>query len=92
MLLPYRNGSIATRLGTRLGLGTAIIPPVVAYLIANYGWRFAYAGLGLIVLVFGGLPALFFIREPDKQERTAMPNLARDALLGYDFIAVLRGW
>jgi MFS family permease len=75
-----------------VGLGTAIIPPVVAYLIANYGWRFAYVGLGLIVLVLGGLPALFFIREPDEQERTVMPNLARDALLGYDFIAVLRGW
>jgi MFS family permease len=75
-----------------VGLGTAVIPPLVAYLIANYGWRFAYVGLGLIVLVLGGLPALFFIREPDEQERTAMPNLARDALLGYDFIAVLRGW
>jgi MFS family permease len=75
-----------------VGLGTAIIPPVVAYLIANYGWRFAYVGLGLIVLVLGGLPALFFIREPDEQERTAMPNLVRGALLGYDFIAVLRGW
>jgi MFS family permease len=74
-----------------VGLGTSIVPPIVAYLIEHYGWRFAYVGLGLLVLVLGGLPVLLFIREPDQRDRTAMPHLASSALLGYDFIAVLKG-
>jgi MFS family permease len=74
-----------------VGLGTAVIPPLVAYLIANYGWRFAYVGLGLVVLVLGGLPALIFIREPQAHERAAMPHLAHAAASGYDFTAVLKG-
>jgi len=78
-----------------VGLGTSIVPPIVATLIAHYGWRFAYVGLGLVVLVLGGLSALLFIREPDPQERVqervAMPHLASGALPGYDFVAVLKG-
>jgi MFS family permease len=74
-----------------VGLGTAVIPPIVAHLIANYGWRFAYVGLGLVVLVLGGLPALFFIREPDAHERVVLLHLPLGALPGYDFITVLKG-
>jgi MFS family permease len=74
-----------------VGLGTAIIPQLVAYLIANYGWRSAYVGLGLVVLVLGAVPALLFIREPDAHERAAMPQFADGELPGYDFIAVLKG-
>jgi MFS family permease len=74
-----------------VGLGTATIPPTVAYLIAHDGWRFAYVGLGLVVLVLGGLSALLFIREPDAQERAALPHFARGELPGYDFRAVLKG-
>jgi MFS family permease len=74
-----------------VGLGTAIIPPFVAYLISNYGWRFAYVGLGLVVLILGGLPALLFVREPDKHERQILPQFVHGALPGYDFIVVLKG-
>ncbi len=74
-----------------VGLGTSVIPLLVAYLIANYGWRFAYVGLGLVVLVLGGLPALLFVREPDEYERATLPHWARGALPGHDFIAVLKG-
>ncbi len=74
-----------------VGLGTSVIPPLVAYLIANHGWRFAYVGLGLVVLVLGGLSALLFIREPDQHERMVLPHFARGALPGYDYIAVLKG-
>src|SRR5262249_1883959 len=74
-----------------VGLGTSIVPPITAYLIEHYGWRFAYVGLGLTVLVLGGLPVLLVIREPDQRDRAAMPHLASSALLGYDFVAVLKG-
>ena len=75
-----------------VGLGTSVIPLLVAHLIANYGWRFAYVGLGLVVLVLGGLPALLFIREPDQHERAMLPHLAQAALTGYDFNVVLKSW
>jgi MFS family permease len=74
-----------------VGLGTAVIPQLVAYLIAHYGWRFAYVGLGVAVLVVGGLSTLLFIHEPDQRERAALPYLAQAALSGYDFVDVLKG-
>ena len=53
------------RLGLALGLalmgvgtGAAILPPLAAMLMADFGWRAAYAGLGAITLVFT-VPAAF---------------------------------
>jgi MFS family permease len=75
-----------------VGLGTSMVPPITAFLIAHFGWRSAYVGLGVLVLVLGGLPALFLIREPSPQERiAAMPQLGTGALPGYDFLTVLKG-
>ena len=74
-----------------VGLGTAVVPPIAAYLIAHFGWRMAYVGLGLLVLVLGGLPALFLIRQPNQQERAATPHLVSGPLPGYDFLEVLKG-
>lgn len=44
---------------TGVGLGTAILPPLVQMLIVGFGWRNAYLGLGLCVL-FLVLPTIFF--------------------------------
>jgi MFS family permease len=74
-----------------VGFGTSVVPLIAAYLIAHYGWRLAYVGLGVLVLLLGGLPALFLIREPGKKERAAAPHLPSGALPGYDFITVLKG-
>jgi MFS family permease len=74
-----------------VGLGTSVVPLAAAYLTAHYGWRMAYVGLGVLVLLLGGLPALFLIREPNEQERTAVLPAASATLPGYDFIAVLKG-
>jgi MFS family permease len=73
-----------------VGLGTSVMPPLVAYLISHYGWRVAYRGLGLAVLLLGGLSALLFIREPDAQERAERPRLAQAAARGYDFVVALK--
>lgn len=74
-----------------VGLGTSLVPMTAAYLIAHDGWRFAYVGLGVFVLIVGGLPALFLIREPDNQEQAATLHLASASLPGYDFLEVLKG-
>ena len=74
-----------------VGLGTSVVPLFAAYLTAHYGWRTAYVGLGLLILLLGGLPALLLIREPSERERAAMQPVANGALPGYDFLFVLKG-
>jgi len=75
-----------------VGLGTSIIPPTVAWLIDNYGWRAAYVGLGAVIVVLAGLPALLVIREPSEDERAALPDLARGPLPGMTLREALSGW
>ncbi len=47
-----------------VGLGVALVPQLAAYLIHSYGWRTAYIGLGIAVLVLAFLPVALVIREP----------------------------
>jgi MFS family permease len=75
-----------------VGLGTSIVPPAAAWLIVHYGWRVAYVGIGVLILVLAGLPALFVIREPDETERAALPDLVRGALPGLTLRQALTGW
>jgi MFS family permease len=46
------------------GFGVFLLPPVMTYLIQNYGWRGAYVGLGAALLVFAFAPVALFLREP----------------------------
>ena len=45
-------------------VGVALLPPFLAMLIGEFGWRHAYFGLGLAVLVLAWLPVALFVREP----------------------------
>ncbi len=47
-----------------IGVGGAVIPPATQWLIAGWGWRGAYVGLGLAVLVFVLPIVMFTVREP----------------------------
>lgn len=47
-----------------IGVGGAAIPPATQYLIESYGWRGAYLGLGLAVLVIALPMVIFTVREP----------------------------
>ncbi len=68
-----------------VGLGVALLPPFLALLIAGFGWRHAYFGLGIAVLVLAWVPVALFVREP--------PALARAAQRrsGVDLTAALPG-
>ena len=44
---------------TGIGIGGAVLPPLATALVSNFGWRWAYAGLGLLTLVVT-LPAAIF--------------------------------
>lgn len=66
---------------TGVGLGTALMPQVARFLIARFGWRGAYAGLGALTFLVGIPTVLLFIRERpvpdpaaagDKQSRASV--------------------
>ncbi|MFC1995790.1 MFS transporter [Chloroflexota bacterium] len=46
------------------GMGVMIIPPMVRWLISNYGWRISYIIVGIIILVLLILLAQFLKRDP----------------------------
>ena len=47
--------------GSGSGLGILLIAPLTGYLIGEYGWRSAYAVLGVVTLMLA-VPAVFFLR------------------------------
>jgi MFS family permease len=72
------------------GLGAAIIPQLVQPWIAHFGWRWAYAGIGAIVLLWA-VPALFlFLREPVDVRTVADKALADDAVEGLSRAEAMR--
>lgn len=59
-----RNRGLAIgvmNLGSRIG--QAVVPPLMAFLVAGFGWRSAFVALGCIALVLAVLPALVFVRR-----------------------------
>ena len=52
---------------TGIGVGTALIPPLAAYIIAEYGWRPGYVVIGMLVGVICIPAALLTMREPDPE-------------------------
>jgi MFS family permease len=56
-----------------VGLGTAIIPPIAAFLIGHLDWQSAYIAVSAVILVLAGIPVTLFVREPDASERALMP-------------------
>ncbi|HVA14702.1 MAG TPA: MFS transporter [Stellaceae bacterium] len=47
-----------------IGIGTAVVPQYTAYLVAHDGWRSAYLGIAVAIVVFAWLPVVLFIHEP----------------------------
>src|SRR5580765_5559840 len=47
-----------------VGLGVALVPQLAAFLIAAFGWRTAYLGLAIAILVIALVPVAIFLREP----------------------------
>jgi MFS family permease len=54
---------------TGVGLGTIIIPQYSRYLLAHYGWRYGYIGLGVAIFVLAFIPVAIFFKEPDVIKR-----------------------
>ena len=70
------SGSFDAARGMALGLAVAgaavtqvVAPPLTQVLVDNYGWRFAYVGLGIGWAIPPFLLALFFLRDARDRER-----------------------
>ncbi|WP_219209397.1 MFS transporter [Variovorax boronicumulans] len=108
--LPYAKavaGAFERRRGLALGvsmagvgIGAALLPHLANMLIAAYGWRVAFVGLGVTVLLCAFPSVYFFLREPvvvTGSTRSTVPGMsAREALrtarfwyLGVVFFAVV---
>jgi MFS family permease len=60
-----RERGLALGIGTAgVGLGVAVVPQIAALLIGTVGWRLAYAGLAVAVLLVAFPPVALFLREP----------------------------
>lgn len=74
-----------------VGAGTVVIPQIAQFLIAHVGWRLAYVGVGLTVLIFA-LPMVYlFLGEPDRAGAAHAANTSPDAQPGPPAAAIIKG-
>ena len=57
--------------GVGNGVGSTLMPLYVLALMSDGGWRFAYQGLSLIVLVLGVPFVFFLLRDPPHADQTS---------------------
>ncbi len=86
-----RSGLAIGIVGSGVGLGQMIYPPLIRYLISSYGWRTAFVIMGIIIGIIG-LPAALLLKHPPKnsaayagkdalttkKERIVMPDCQTD--------------
>ncbi len=60
-----------------VGLGVAVVPQIARFMIAEFGWRLGYVGMGIAVLIVAWLPVSIFLREPPGYVPTAQRARAR---------------
>ncbi len=77
-----------TLLGT--GLGAALLKPITAGLIAEFGWRGAYIGLAILPLVLVLPLVLMWFRTPEAGEAPTMED--RSKIAAGSFAQVLADW
>src|SRR6185437_12227896 len=87
-----RERGIALGVATAgVGLGVALIPQLAALLIRHFGWRDAYFGLGIAVVILAWLPVAIFVRDPPwLTERRRSAATSSESLPGIDASAALR--
>jgi MFS family permease len=76
-----------------VGLGVALVPQISAWLIAAFGWRLAYVGLGVTILLLAWLPVTIFVREPSEDRMKANAARATRVILpGMTAREAFRSW
>jgi MFS family permease len=68
-----RRGLVIGIASAGMGLGVMLIPPYVHFLAGIGGWRLAYAGIGLAILILG-VPCIFHLLRDTPQEMGYAPD------------------
>jgi MFS family permease len=92
-----RERGLALGIGTAgVGIGVALVPQVAALLIDRVGWRLAYVGLAIIVLLVALPPVALFLREPPgfavRTQSRGQPPVTTPAAPGIAAGEALRSW
>src|SRR5262245_46043327 len=91
-----RNRGLALGIATAgVGLGAALLPPFLAWMIDGFGWRKAYFGLGIAIFVLAWLPVALFVREPPGLTQAARRQATADltaSLPGTSADAAFKQW
>ncbi len=75
-----------------VGLGAALVPPAAAFMIAHFGWRAAYRGIAIGMIVLAWLPA-WFIRDPAPADLARLDDARPDGTLrGVGVLEAMRTW
>lgn len=74
-----------------VGAGTVFIPQIAQFLIAHLGWRHAYIGVGLTVLIFAFPMVYFFIGEPGRSNTERAAGASPDTQPGPIASAIIKG-
>jgi predicted MFS family arabinose efflux permease len=73
-----------------VGAGTVVIPQIAQFLIAHFGWRLAYVGVGITVLIFA-LPMVYlFLGEPGRLTAERAPHAPLDNQQGPTASVIIR--
>ena len=93
------NGWFEKNLGKAIGItmagtgfGAFLLPPIVEFLISNYGWRTAYQGIGIGALVLS-LPIVVLLFNENPEAGSGQANsMAPDTSWGLTRAEALRGY
>lgn len=86
-----RRGIALALLFVGVSIGIALLPPLAAALIANWGWRTAYAVLGGLALVVM-YSTLFVLKDPPRLVPSAVRNTSFDGLTVREAMLTARFW
>lgn len=76
-----------------IGVGTAVIPKLTAYLVGDYGWRLAYIGLAVTIVIFSWIPVVLFVHElPAFEQSRKRHESAIEHLPGLTARAAFKTW
>lgn len=83
VIVGWFNARRGLALGVMLsfvGLGIATVPPALAFMIAQWGWRFAFSAAGLVSLAVTLPVALFVIRDPPVRQIAGRKEVEGDTV------------
>jgi MFS family permease len=72
-----RRGFALALVMAGVGTGAIVFPSLAEWLIANLGWRMAYALLGGLILLFGIPLTAAFVKDPPRPASSGLPGTER---------------